>query len=64
MCVYRHTHSRMHSNNMNESYKHYINEKLKNTLFHLYEVQNIAKPKINCIGILTYLKKIWKKARD
>lgn len=46
---------------MNESYKHYINEKLKNTLFHLYEVQNIAKPKINCIGILTYLKKSGKK---
>lgn len=41
--------------NMDESHKHYINEKLKNTLFHLYEVQNITEPKINCIGIHTYL---------
>lgn len=38
---------------MDESHKHYTNEKLKNTLLHLYQVQNIAEPKINCMDIHT-----------
>lgn len=55
MCIHTHTYTLGNADiNMDEHHKHYINEKLKGTLFYLDEVQNIAKPKINCIGIHTY----------
>lgn len=53
MYIHTHTHTLEYRGiNMNEFHKHYINENLKNKIFHLHEVQNIFKPEINCIGIL------------
>lgn len=48
---------------MDESHQRYI-ENLKSVLFHLYEAENIAKPKTNCIAIDTYLINLQKKQED